>query len=367
MPSDMPNVQEEGFRSSLFGFDKNDVLAYMNALANEAQQQALTYQEQIHEMEAQVDKLKKDQSNARACVEKLQVDYADAVDRADRAEQQAEKNARDKIMAEERMNGFRTQCVENDKALESLQSENDKLKKQVEALIERQNKEKAEREAEQATAAAALHEAQAAAEEARHAVVADSRAPVAAPPVTPPAPMNEEARIEARKILEDAKLYAENARAALDRQAAEQKARMSDNACGIAAGVMLLRERLTRVDDKLGAATLDLENATSAIYKALDDTMKDIDSLSDRMHTYADGTPETDVLPVPPAIPEPTAPSEAPMAPAPEPKKHTPTLRPKPAARPVVQAKQRLRRTPHGRHAVSQSLLDALNRMDDDK
>ena len=40
------NIQEQGFRSSLFGFDKNDVLAYMNALANEAQQQDV-YKRQV--------------------------------------------------------------------------------------------------------------------------------------------------------------------------------------------------------------------------------------------------------------------------------------------------------------------------------
>lgn len=36
MPSDSMNIQEQGFRSRMFGgFDKNDVLAYMNTLANE--------------------------------------------------------------------------------------------------------------------------------------------------------------------------------------------------------------------------------------------------------------------------------------------------------------------------------------------
>ena len=35
MPSDSMNIQEQGFRSRMFGgFDKNDVLAYMNTLAN---------------------------------------------------------------------------------------------------------------------------------------------------------------------------------------------------------------------------------------------------------------------------------------------------------------------------------------------
>ena len=42
MPSDSMNIQEQGFRSRMFGgFDKNDVLAYMNTLANEAQQHDL--------------------------------------------------------------------------------------------------------------------------------------------------------------------------------------------------------------------------------------------------------------------------------------------------------------------------------------
>ena len=41
MPSMEPPVQEKGFRTSMLGFDKNDVLAYMNALANETQQREL--------------------------------------------------------------------------------------------------------------------------------------------------------------------------------------------------------------------------------------------------------------------------------------------------------------------------------------
>ena len=50
MPSEPMNIQEQGFRSSLFGFDKNDVLAYMNALANEAQQHELEYNRQLQQL-----------------------------------------------------------------------------------------------------------------------------------------------------------------------------------------------------------------------------------------------------------------------------------------------------------------------------
>ena len=52
MPSDSMNIQEQGFRSRMFGgFDKNDVLAYMNTLANEAQQHELEYQEKLHQLQ----------------------------------------------------------------------------------------------------------------------------------------------------------------------------------------------------------------------------------------------------------------------------------------------------------------------------
>ena len=71
-------VQEQGFRSALFGFDKYDVLAYVSALAAENQQQVQLYEEQQRQLQAQVEKLKAEQINARACVEKLQQQLTEA-------------------------------------------------------------------------------------------------------------------------------------------------------------------------------------------------------------------------------------------------------------------------------------------------
>ena len=50
---------------------------------------------------------------------------------------------------------------------------------------------------------------------------------------------------------------------------------MAENARSIASGVMLVRERLARVDERLSAATLDLDGLTQAIYQALDQTEAD--------------------------------------------------------------------------------------------
>ena len=75
MPSDSMNIQEQGFRSRMFGgFDKNDVLAYMNTLANEAQQHELEYQEKLRQLQAQLDDLRSQRSDAEARIEAMKAD-----------------------------------------------------------------------------------------------------------------------------------------------------------------------------------------------------------------------------------------------------------------------------------------------------
>ena len=179
-------------------------------------------------------------------------------------------------------------------------------------------------------------------------------------PVVPAAPVNTdtpaEARLEARRILADARITAENAETRLAEQADEQKRRMADNARGIAAGVMVLRDRLARVDARLDAASLDLENATAAIYEALSQTEDDLRALGVEMSEFRhapDATPpKTPAAPAPPAARQ-KATAQAVQRPAQSSRgKGTQHVRP-----------QRLRRT--GRMPVSQELLDALDRLDD--
>ena len=165
-----------------------------------------------------------------------------------------------------------------------------------------------------------------------------------------------EAKLEAGKILADARLYAESAEKELKQQADSQKNRMAENARSIASGVMLVRERLARVDERLSAATLDLDGLTQAIYQALDQTEAELKELGTDMRSFAQGTPETD--PPAPVPPRPAA-AQAPAA--------------KPADRLRVKAKKaqsahhtpsapahRLRNT---RRPVSQLLQDQIDRL----
>ena len=309
-------VQEQGFRSALFGFDKDDVLAYVSALAAENQQQAQLYEEQQRQLQAQVEKLKAEQVNARACVEKLQQQLTEAEERAALAEKQYDEIAAKLADAEKRAADASARSRENQQAANEWQFKCRDMQRQLDA--------------------------------------AAAEKPVL--PVVPAAPVHTdtpaEARLEARRILADARITAENAEKRLAEQADEQKRRMADNARGIAAGVMVLRDRLSRVDARLDAASLDLENATAAIYEALSQTEEDLRTLGVEMSEFRHA---------------PDAPPKAPAQPAARQKATAQAVqRPAQSSRGkgTQHAKpQRLRRA--GRMPVSQELLDALDRLDD--
>lgn len=316
MPAQGDTVQEQGFRTSLFGFDKDDVLAYMNTLANEAQQQEEHYREQVRALQAQVDKLQSEQSAARQCVEKLQAELR-------QAEQRAAQAAQEQAAAEQNAAESQERYKANQQTLLELQFKCRDLQQQLEA----------------------------------------AKAP--APAQEPPAPDTTTpagARMEARRILADARLYAENAEQRLQQQAAEQKDRMAEHARGIAAGVLLLRTRLARVDDKISAATLDLENATAAIYQALDEADTDLDSLGAKLEGFDPDDP------VPPTVETtPVGDFTVPIQPA----------RPRITAQPVTPGRRRqvrqparsgtrLRRAARNARTVSKDLADAIGRFDEE-
>ena len=175
----------------------------------------------------------------------------------------------------------------------------------------------------------------------------------AAAPAAPTSDLVREAKLEAGKILADARLYAESAERELKQQAETQKNRMAENARSIASGVMLVRERLARVDERLSAATLDLDGLTQAIYQALDQTEAELKDLGTDMRSFAQGTPETDI---PAAAAKPAAPS---------PEKPAERLRVKAKAQPVHHTApaapvHRLRNT---RRPISQLLQDQIDKL----
>ena len=341
MPSEPMNIQEQGFRSSLFGFDKNDVLAYMNALANEAQQHELEYNRQLQQLQSKLDELRSERGTADSRMEALKAELAAATQRADTAEAKRREADEQLETIKKKTASFQSTQRESQKNANIWQLKCHDLQQQNETLTQ------------QLAAARQLN---------------------AAPAPTPD--VVREAKLEAQKILADAKLYAESAEKELKQQADTQKSRMAENARGIASGVMLVRDRLARVDQRLSAATLDLDNLTLAIYQALDETEAELKELGVEMRDYAQGTPETDI-PVEP-LPTESAPA-APVVPQPVPQTPQPAQQPQPQAAPPKPEKFRVKATPHRAPAkpvrrlrsvnrpVSQLLQDQIDRMGDNQ
>lgn len=321
MPSEPMNIQEQGFRSSLFGFDKNDVLAYMNALANEAQQHELEYNRQLQQLQSKLDELRSERSTADSRMEALKAELAAATQRADTAEAKRREADEQLETIKQKTASFQSTQRESQKNANIWQLKCHDLQQQVDELQK------------QLTAARTLN--------------------TAAAPAAPTSDLVREAKLEAGKILADARLYAESAERELKQQAETQKNRMAENARSIASGVMLVRERLARVDERLSAATLDLDGLTQAIYQALDQTEAELKDLGTDMRSFAQGTPETDI-PVP-----------RPAAAAPAPEKPAERLRVKAKAQPVhhtapAAPAHRLRNT---RRPISQLLQDQIDKL----
>lgn len=319
MPSDTKNILERGFRSEWMGFNKNDVLAYMNALADESQQRKMEYEQKLHKLESELESLRRERTDSDSHIAALQAEVDAANQRADAAESKCREGEDQLAVLQRQVDTYQSGQQESQKNANIWQLKCHDLQQQVEDL--------------QKQLPAARQGGSAA-----------------------PAPdAIREARLEARKILADAQLYAESAEKELKQQAEAQKTRMAENARGIAAGVMLVRDRLARVDQRLSAATLDLDGLTQAIYQALDDTEAELRELGTEMRDFAQGTPEA-------SAPEP-APAAKPAAPQFRVKATAQPVRPRSSA-PQPNPPAGGRRLRNVRHPVSQMLRDEIDKID---
>lgn len=319
MPSDTKNILERGFRSEWMGFNKNDVLAYMNALADESQQRKMEYEQKLHKLESELESLRRERSDSDSHIAALQAEVDAANQRADAAESKCREGEDQLAVLQRQVDTYQSGQQESQKNANIWQLKCHDLQQQVEDL--------------QKQLSAARQGGSAA-----------------------PAPdAIREARLEARKILADAQLYAESAEKELKQQAETQKTRMAENARGIAAGVMLVRDRLARVDQRLSAATLDLDGLTQAIYQALDDTEAELRELGTEMRDFAQGTPEA-------SAPEPAS-AAKPAAPQFRVKATAQPVRPRSSA-PQPNPPAGGRRLRNVRHPVSQMLRDEIDKID---
>lgn len=303
MPEDTSSV---GFRTSLFGFKKADVLACIEKMAAEAKQKEDEAQSRAQELQKTVDGLKE---NETILLEKTR-DICDQLSDQNKRNAEIEKQAGE---LREQLRRSEDEAVLYKKRL---------FAKEQEALLLKGDKADLQQQLERQRQAA--EQAQAAQQQAQR----QMEQKVAA--------AEESARQEVFAVEENAEQRVEQARQQAQKEAVHQKAVMAAGAQDIADSVSVLKTQLAEVDAKIAAAASELQRTTAALHAALDGTEQNLELLGAQMRQF---------------------PQPAPGAKLPEPAPAQQEAQPEPPAQKVQP------QTTAERRSLSALLLDKLARM----
>lgn len=296
MPEDTSSV---GFKTSLFGFKKADVLACIEKMAAEAKQKEDEDQSRAQELQKTVDGLKE---NEAILLEKTR-DVCDQLSAQNKRNAEIEKQAgelREQLRrSEDEAALYKKRLFAKEQ--ETLLLKGDKADLQQQLEQQRQAAEQAQRQMEQKVAAAA-----------------------------------ESARQDIFAAEENAEQRVEQARQQAQKEAVRQKAVMAAGAQDIADSVAVLKTQLAEVDAKIAAAAGELQRTTAALHAALDGAEQNLELLGAQMRQF---------------------PQPAPGAKLPEPAPAQQEAQPEPPAQKAQP------QTAAGRRSLSALLLDKLARM----
>lgn len=296
MPEDTSSA---GFKTSLFGFKKADVLACIEKMAAEAKQKEDEAQSRAQELQKTVDGLKE---NETILLEKTR-DVCDQLSAQNKRNAEIEKQAgelREQLRrSEDEATLYKKRLFAKEQ--EALLLKGDKADLQQQLEQQRQAAEQAQRQMEQKVAAA-----------------------------------EESARQDIFAAEENAEQRVQQARQQAQKEAVHQKAVMAAGAQDIADSVAVLKSQLAEVDAKIAAAASELQRTTAALHAALDGTEQNLELLGAQMRQF---------------------PQPAPGAKLPEPAQDEQEARQEPPAQKAQP------QTTAGRRSLSALLLDKLARM----
>lgn len=275
MPEDTSSV---GFKTSLFGFKKADVLACIEKMADEAKEKEQKAETRAQELQSTVDDLK---ANEGILLEKTR-DICDQLSAQNKRNAEMEKQAGE---LREQLRRSEDEAALYKKRLFAKEQETLLLKgdkADLERRLEEQQQAAEQALAAQQTAQRQMKEKVAAAEEG--------------------------ARQEIFAVEENAEQRVQQARQQAQKEAVQQKAVMAAGAQEIADSVVVLKSQLAEVDAKLAEAAGQLQRTTAALHAALDGTEQNLELLGAQMRQFPQSAPGA-------KQPEPERPEKAPQQP----------------------------------------------------
>lgn len=320
--ADKPTPGE--FKTSLMGFQKAQVLAYIDELSAKA----LESQKQ---QEQAAEALRKELENAKADNDVLLEKTKEVCDkltseekRAGEAENRARAAAEQLLHMEETANGYKSRLFTKEQETVVLRADNARLTEQLEQQHKQLEQALADLEAARAEGEEKARQGREELERQRSAFEEEKQADLC---------RMEQEKAEAQRQMEqqreaaERQLELEKARFDQTRRTQQESARQS--AQQMADTVLLLRSQLEQVDRQIAEAAERLQKATGAIYTALGETEQNLVTLGAQADSFPKPLPEK---------PDPA----------------------KPAPRP--QRDKRPPRRPARRRTVSEGLLDLLER-----
>ncbi len=276
------------FRSELFGFNRVEVLSYIERISAANAEKAKALGETIEKLQKELEVSLKEQSAAKQKISGLQQEHETVLTRtkdvcaqletekmrAENAAHKAEQLQQELRKASNDATAFRQRLLEREKELEQLRQENtgltEKITKLEESIHLYESKQKAalsEREQLAAQAKLVLEKAK---------VKADD--------------VLKEAQAKAQVKLDQADSQAALILAKANEEKTLLKARMSESADSIAASVVVLKSQLAHVNEEIVSASEELLKATDGISAALGNTQRDLENLGVKMQNYPQQT-----------------------------------------------------------------------------
>lgn len=278
----MPEGKPGEFKTSLMGFKKADVLAYVDELAAQALAEQQEHEQKAAQLQKELDGLKADNEllmeKTREVCDKLTGEEKRAVD----AETRAKALAEQLLQLEQTANTYKNRLFTKEQEAVVLKSDNQRL---TELLATRQQEiEAARAQAQQAEQEKAQEQQQAA----RHREALERERAEQAQRL-------EQERAEHARQLEREQQAAQRelelGKAHLADQARREKQELQQGAQQIADSVLLLRRQLDEVDQKIAQAAQQLQNATQGIYAALGETEGSLEQLGAQVEQFPQDAP----------------------------------------------------------------------------
>ena len=285
------------FRGELFGFNRVEVLSYIERISAANAEKAKALGETIEKLQKELSASLQGQQTAEGKLASLQQEHETFLNRtkdvcvqletekarAESAAKQADQLQQELRKSSSDASAFRQRLLAREKELEQLRQENtgltDKIAKLEESIRVYEAKQKtalSEREQLAAQAKLVLEKAK---------VKADD--------------LVKEAQAKAQVKLDQADSQAALILAKANEEKTLLKAKMSESADSIAASVLVLKSQLAHVNEEIVSASNELLKATDGIAAALENTQRDLEKLGVQMQNYPQQTPVPHYAPPP--------------------------------------------------------------------